>query len=274
MKNFCVIGDPILHSLSPKLHHMIYSALNIKAKFQKINVLKNELKNFMKSNNYDGINITIPHKKLIVPYLDGLGKDTPKMFVTATYNKPLSVYGIDEVPGMQWYADCIFQKGWRFNSDINDPVNQGWIHDDGQTILAGIVYLTPDAPLDTGTSFYKQIKELDDWEREDDESHDKKVFYDVLGSDTENLQSPRSNIDSINQYRENIKGHSSCYESVMECKNVYNRLLAYDGSVTHGQTNYWMNNDDDFRLIQLFFISKLILPDMKLPQNRCNNYAI
>ena len=188
--------------------------------------------------------------------------------------KFLSLYGIDEVPGMQWYADCIFQKGWRFNSDINDPVNQGWIHDDGQTILAGIVYLTPDAPLNTGTSFYKQIKELDDWEREDDESHDKKVFYDVLGSDTENLQSPRSNIDSINQYRENIKGHSSCYESVMECKNVYNRLLAYDGSVTHGQTNYWMNNDDDFRLIQLFFISKLILPDMKLPKNRCNNYAI
>ena len=38
--------------------------------------------------------------------------------------KLLSVYGIDEVPGMRWYADCIFQKGWRFNSDINDPVNQ------------------------------------------------------------------------------------------------------------------------------------------------------
>jgi hypothetical protein len=31
----------------------------------------------------------------ILSVLDGLGKDTPKMFVTATYNKPLSVYGID-----------------------------------------------------------------------------------------------------------------------------------------------------------------------------------
>jgi hypothetical protein len=31
----------------------------------------------------------------ILNVLDGLGKNTPKMFVTATYNKPLSVYGID-----------------------------------------------------------------------------------------------------------------------------------------------------------------------------------
>jgi hypothetical protein len=31
----------------------------------------------------------------ILNILDGLGKQTPKMFVTATYNKPLSVYGID-----------------------------------------------------------------------------------------------------------------------------------------------------------------------------------
>ena len=101
------------------------------------------------------------------------------------------------------------------------------------------------------------------------ELHEGSTYYAQGG-----ISAVLSNIDSINQYRENIKGHSSCYESVMECKNVYNRLLAYDGSVTHGQTNYWMNNDDDFRLIQLFFISKLILPDMKLPKNRCNNYAI
>jgi len=31
----------------------------------------------------------------ILNVLDGLGKGTPKMFVTATYNKPLSVYGIN-----------------------------------------------------------------------------------------------------------------------------------------------------------------------------------
>lgn len=108
MKNFCVIGDPILHSLSPKLHHIIYSVLNIKAKFQKVNVLKNELKNFMKSNNYDGINITIPHKKLIVPYLDGLDKDAKSIGVV---NCVMDNYGYNT----DWIG---FTKAMDFNGVI------------------------------------------------------------------------------------------------------------------------------------------------------------
>jgi len=74
VKKYCVIGDPILHSLSPELHHKIYRMLGIEAVYQKVNVLKNELKRFMNSNNFDGINITIPHKKIIVPFLEGLDK--------------------------------------------------------------------------------------------------------------------------------------------------------------------------------------------------------
>ena len=81
MKQYCVIGDPILHSLSPELHHKIYSMLGIKAVYQKVNVSKNELKRFMNSNNFDGINITIPHKKLIVPFLEGLDKDAESIGV-------------------------------------------------------------------------------------------------------------------------------------------------------------------------------------------------
>ncbi len=81
MKQYCVIGDPILHSLSPDLHHKIYSILGINAAYQKVNVLKNELKRFMNSNNFDGINITIPHKKLIVPFLDGLDNDAKSIGV-------------------------------------------------------------------------------------------------------------------------------------------------------------------------------------------------
>ena len=81
MKKYCVIGDPILHSLSPELHHKIYSMLGIKAVYQKVNVVKNELKLFMNSNSFDGINITIPHKKLIVPFLKGLDKEAKSIGV-------------------------------------------------------------------------------------------------------------------------------------------------------------------------------------------------
>jgi len=81
VKKYCVIGDPILHSLSPELHHKIYSMLGINAVYQKVNVVKNELKLFMNSNSFDGINITIPHKKLIVPFLKGLDKEAKSIGV-------------------------------------------------------------------------------------------------------------------------------------------------------------------------------------------------
>jgi hypothetical protein len=37
-----------------------------------------------------------------------------------------------------------------------EDINHGWIHHDGQTLYAGVLYLTPDAPLNTGTSLYKK----------------------------------------------------------------------------------------------------------------------
>ena len=61
----------------------------------------------------------------ILNVLDGLGKDTPKMFVTATYNKPLSVYGIDaekckltwDINDVQSFGDTEFDIN---NNSIKD----------------------------------------------------------------------------------------------------------------------------------------------------------
>jgi len=81
VKKYCVIGDPILHSLSPELHHNIYSILGIDASYQKVEVSRNKLKPFMNSNSFDGMNITIPHKKSVVSFLDGLDKDAESIGV-------------------------------------------------------------------------------------------------------------------------------------------------------------------------------------------------
>ena len=63
MKKFAVIGNPIEHSLSPALHMEIYNQLNFKAKFFLEKITSNKLDFFIKNNNYDGVNITIPHKE-------------------------------------------------------------------------------------------------------------------------------------------------------------------------------------------------------------------
>ena len=73
MKHFAVIGDPVKHSLSPEMHQWIFNGLGMDAKYEKIKVDKNELPNIIrgiKNGDYDGINITIPHKESVIPLLD------------------------------------------------------------------------------------------------------------------------------------------------------------------------------------------------------------
>ena len=48
MKNYLVIGDPIEHSLSPKIHNYWFKENNIEANYEKERISENELKNFWK----------------------------------------------------------------------------------------------------------------------------------------------------------------------------------------------------------------------------------
>ena len=75
MKNFLVIGDPIDHSLSPKLHNYWIKSNNINAIYEKKKIEVGELENLIfnvKEKKIHGINITVPFKQKIIPYLDEL----------------------------------------------------------------------------------------------------------------------------------------------------------------------------------------------------------
>ena len=73
MKRFAVIGDPIDHSLSPILHNWVYKQLGIEAVYEKINVKSAKVSTFVNSirnGDFNGINVTSPHKMKIVDYVD------------------------------------------------------------------------------------------------------------------------------------------------------------------------------------------------------------
>ncbi len=77
-KKFGIIGDPIKHSLSPVLHNYWFKKYNINAKYSLINIKENEFPNIIKKIKHrelDGINVTLPYKQKIVPYLDRLVND-------------------------------------------------------------------------------------------------------------------------------------------------------------------------------------------------------
>ncbi len=75
MKKFLVIGNPIEHSLSPKLQNYWIQNNNLDAIYGKLEINKNDLKELcdnVKNGELDGLNVTVPFKKSIIPYLDVL----------------------------------------------------------------------------------------------------------------------------------------------------------------------------------------------------------
>ena len=75
MKKYLVIGNPIDHSLSPKLHNYWIKANNINAVYDKRQLSESDIKkviNEVKQGKIEGINVTIPFKKLVIPFLEQL----------------------------------------------------------------------------------------------------------------------------------------------------------------------------------------------------------
>ncbi len=78
MKKYFVIGNPIDHSLSPKLQNWWLKENNIDATYDKIKLEDHEIKNFIqdiKEQKIAGCNVTVPFKKKVIPFLDKLSQE-------------------------------------------------------------------------------------------------------------------------------------------------------------------------------------------------------
>ena len=79
MKKYFVIGNPIDHSLSPKVHNYWLKKNNINATYDKIKLEKQEIENFIqdiKKQKIAGCNVTVPFKKAVIPFLDKLSPES------------------------------------------------------------------------------------------------------------------------------------------------------------------------------------------------------
>ena len=74
MNKYLVIGNPIDHSLSPKLHNYWIKKNNINAIYDKKLVEEKDLKKLcddVRDGKIEGFNVTVPFKEKIIKYLDG-----------------------------------------------------------------------------------------------------------------------------------------------------------------------------------------------------------
>jgi shikimate dehydrogenase len=76
MKRFAVIGNPVAHSLSPRLHKYVFKQLGIDADYSTIQCREKQIPKIIKqlrSSQLNGINITLPLKQSFIPYLGMIG---------------------------------------------------------------------------------------------------------------------------------------------------------------------------------------------------------
>jgi shikimate dehydrogenase len=76
-RTYCIIGDPIDHSLSPAIHNAAFSSLGLNCSYISFRVQEGQLKNSLDSLraiNIGGFNVTMPHKVRVLEYVDQYDK--------------------------------------------------------------------------------------------------------------------------------------------------------------------------------------------------------
>lgn len=97
MEFYGVLGEKLLHSLSPEIHSEILKAINKSGAYKLFEIEKDKLNNFteaLKLLGVKGCNVTIPYKKDIIEYIDVLSEESKKIgAVNTIYLKDNKLYG-------------------------------------------------------------------------------------------------------------------------------------------------------------------------------------
>jgi hypothetical protein len=126
---------------------------------------------------------------------------------------------------------------------VYEKYKRGWVHADNVDVdLAGVLYLNPNAPIDSGTEFYK-IKNINNDGLIDAVSKTKKQFV--------------TNQIEFDEAKKALFTNNLQYELTDYISNKYNRLVLYPAAWYHCARNYFGDTDDNARLTQVFFIKCL-----------------
>ena len=130
--------------------------------------------------------------------------------------------------------------GWKDEGSINGRFQSctagtpSVYHCDEQR-WAAIIFLTPDAPPESGTSFYRHKKT--------------KVFH--------NSQIDWSANQALDVFNQKTFLDGTPYETLDTVANVFNRLVIFDGGLIHSGINYFGWDIPSSRLFHIFFFDTI-----------------
>ena len=120
---------------------------------------------------------------------------------------------------------------------ITTSRDRSWVHTDGWNNWAGVLYMTPDAPLTSGTATFMHI----DGER---------YTYVETNEDGERVSQKPDKTKFDRDSQDMTKWHK-----VDEVANVFNRLILFNANQFHSSLDYFGQDLQDGRLFQTFFFS-------------------
>jgi hypothetical protein len=107
--------------------------------------------------------------------------------------------------------------------------DRSWVHSDKWNNWAGVLYLTPNAPVSGGTGFYK--------------------FHDgAMCEEDSKLFNNQTELDRFSQ-------DLTKWELVDNVGNIFNRLILFKSHRYHMSMDYFGDNIENGRLFQVFFFS-------------------
>jgi len=101
VKNFTIFGNPVEHSISPQMHTFAIEGLKLDATYDKTHLEDATKLRDMFINNYDGANITVPHKEAAYQICDeirGIAKEIKAVNTIINENGKIVGYNTD-APG-------------------------------------------------------------------------------------------------------------------------------------------------------------------------------
>lgn len=133
----------------------------------------------------------------------------------------------------------------RDNNDENNIYNgsfqyatsrdRSWIHVDGFNNWAGVLYLTPNAPVSAGTAFYQYQGDIE-------------TKYDITTKNEMILLNKTKEIDNWSQ-------DLTKWKEIDRVGNVFNRLILFNSHRFHMSLDYFGDTKENSRLFQVFFFS-------------------
>ena len=141
----------------------------------------------------------------------------------------ISVFHIPEHDVMRWQINTSFQI-------VEGEYGSGLIHQDQNTVFAGVLYLTPDAPLDSGTSLFRK-----------NATYNEDLYQKLIKENDEHFKNKEA-IDFT---------YHAMFDEVVKVNNVYNTLILFEGDIHHCANNFFGDTKNNSRLAQVFFITKI-----------------